>query len=336
MFLSPLFASITSYEIIDIGVLSMDGSRAIAVNDQGQVLGEIENEGRQSIFLWDKDSGLQILKLPESRDLHLNNKGQIAGIRSNEVFIWDKATGFYNIGTFGINTFIKSFNDKGQLLIASDEPEGRIYLWDRGETKELSIDFKKQFPEYAHIEASAMNNQGEAILIATSSKDNRNINKSFLYSQNHFTELFKEYGKESSVFVRNLDDQGNMCVEIHFPLGDGYKNHFYFVNPSKGFQAELVHHSRTMISNMIIRNQSPQIAFCLPSELKKRSNGISQYTPGAEIRKLAKVNPPYWSQGRRELRICGQNSKGYVVGDMETIYFEKRHAFLAIPVGTKL
>lgn len=330
--------SIVSYEIIDIGIFCADESEAIAINDKGQVLGKLKNEGKWDVFLWDKDSGLQILDLPECNDLNFNNNGQIAGIHSNGVFIWDESTGFYNVGVFDGYNSIGKFNDNGQILIISygrmDSSKPTMYLWNHGETIEISKDFIEQFPK-SNIHASSMNNKGEIVLIVTPiQKDNLDtpIEKSFMWSEDKFTELFKEYGKDISVCVRELDDNGNMYVEIFNPTTIGsYDNHFYFVNPSKGFQAELINHRR----NVIIRNASPQIVFCLPSELKKRFDGILYYSPGAEIRKLMKPQYPYWLQNQREFRIVAQNSKGYVVGDTETIYLEKRHAFLAVPYEKK-
>jgi hypothetical protein len=67
-----------------------------------------------------------------------------------------------------------------------------------------------------------------------------------------------------------------------------------------------------------------------------RFDGVSYFTPGAEIRKLMQAQSPYWFQTGTNIRIHSQNSKGYVVGDSETIYLGKGHAFLAVPRGTKL
>lgn len=88
--------------------------------------------------------------------------------------------------------------------------------------------------------------------------------------------------------------------------------------------------------NIIIRNSSPQLVFSLPSIFKKQLDGIFYYTPRAEIRKLIKPSYPYWFQDERSVRIHDQNSKGYVVGDSDTIYLQKRHAFLAVPYESNL
>src|SRR6516162_9339012 len=71
------------YRIVDLGTLGTDRSEAIAVNENGQVLGTLEDGGVKSAFLWDEKSGLKIIELPGSRNvdgvLFLNNYGQFAG-----------------------------------------------------------------------------------------------------------------------------------------------------------------------------------------------------------------------------------------------------------------
>lgn len=285
---------------------------------------------------------MQILDLPnDCGDLHLNNQGQIAGTYLNGVFIWDKITGFYKIGAFDGEVSIVKFNDKGQILIQSwknGTVDRHIYIWDYGITKEISRNFLEKFPDYSNVQASSMNNKGEIILTATplkSSSFDFAFEKSFMWSDGKLTELFNEYGNDTRVYVRDIDDDGNMLVEtstLYDTEFHYYMDHFYFMNPSKIFQAEIVDYNR----NVIIRNSAPQIVFCLPSELKTRFDGTLYYTPGAEIRKLIKPQLPYWFQTGKDLRIHGQNSQGYVVGDSETIYLRKRHAFLAVPVGTKM
>ncbi len=344
--------SITSYEIIDIGVLNSDESHALAINDKGQVLGRIKNHGKWDMFLWDKDSGLQILDLPECENLRLNNKGQIAGeylkneikradgstSHINSVFILDPETGFYNIGAFNGNNYIIKLNDNGQLLIHSSTfTNNYIYLCDHANTKELSNIFREQFPVFTHVSANNMNNNEEIIVLGHIMNKNSNIRKSFLWSNDKFVELFKEYGEDKNVYVHDFDDHGNMCVEISNVAG---RADYYFINPSKKFQADLMTlHNLSgdfYQESLIIRNSSPQTVSCLPSELRKKLDGMFYYLTGADIRKLMKPQSPYWFQNSKEIRIIGQNSKGYVVGSATTIYPNRNHAFLAVPSGTKL
>lgn len=330
--------SVTKYEVIDMGVSGADESRAVAINDKNQVLGTLTNQGKESVFLWDKDCGLQILDFPPCYDLKLNSNGQIAGICSkgdyfNEVFIWDKATGFYSIGTFNGENSVLHFNDQGQILIGShfgNSCDAALYLWDHGVVEDISGAFNQQFPEFRlGFYETNMNNKGEIVVIG----DSPFVTKSFMWSQGTFRELFKEYGKDASVRVRAIDDHENICVQIISKLSlDSYREYNYFINAPKNFKAELPWDDR----NTIIRNSIPQKRFGMPMELKKKLDGMYYYTTGAEIRKLIKSCYPYWFEDWKRTDIISQNSKGYVVGSAPTIYLEREHAFLAIPAGTKL
>jgi hypothetical protein len=332
---------ITSYEIIDIGVLNSDESHAVAINEQGQVLGKLKNHGKWNAFLWDKNAGLQILDLPLpefnnywTQTIHLNNKGQVAGI-NKYLFIFCPETGIYKILLQGDNRIIK-FNDNAQLLVNSyDHGVYKIYLVSYENIIDLSKIFNQQFPEYSYITPITMNNKNEVIITAYNKSSKI---KSFIWKNDNFFELFVEYGVDAGINISAIDDHGNMCGEImHKDFAWGG----YFINQSKKFQGELAplfdpFNAEIPLESIIIRNFVPQFIFCLPCELRKKSDGVFYFVSGADVRKLMKPQSPYWFQDSGDVSICDQNSKGYVVGFANTIFPNRKHAFLAIPSGTKL
>lgn len=322
----PIFAEENiSYQIVDIGVLQANESRAFAVNDAGQVLGKIKIHDEWDFFLWDMENGLQILNFPEDSFLSLNNKGQIAGACSKGIFIWDANKGFYYIGTFDY-IFRPSIqiNDKGQLLMY--EYQEPIYLWNDAVKVNLIEEFYKHFPEYPlnEVRYCSINNRGDVIIHVGLLRNNSTIYKCFQWSNGSFKELFTEFGANTNVHVTDFDDKGNMIVEL-----SNHETPFYgtfFINPSQGLQAKL-----EQFNYPIIRNNAPQMTYCLPSKPKQRPDGTFYYYPGAEIRKLMKESYPYWFD-KNDFRIKDQNSNGWVVGHSETVFYRTRHAFLAIPI----
>ncbi len=329
---------INSYELIDIGVLGSDKSEALFINEKGQVLGHMSYNGQEEVFLWEKDGGIKILQLPKGRNeyydqsFHLNDKGQIAGICREGVFIWDKEVGAYIIGFGNLEDLhILGFNNQGQILINSSQQAYDSYsgyrnylmlLWDQGEVKNISNDFSLLFPEYNRgCSWGYLNNEGNVVINAHKEVANQWAMKSFLWTNGKFIELFKEYGKDKNVHVNSFDDNGNMIVNI-----EGFGECFF--NSSKKSLARLPE----IRGSWEVINSAPQSIYCSSSVLKKDANGIIYYMPGLEIRKLINSKAPYWMQDCKTIHIKDQNSKGYVVGSAETMYLgSSRHAFLAIP-----
>lgn len=332
------FPEKNSYELIDIGILGSDKSEAFGINERRQVLGYMSYNGQGEVFLWEKDSGLQPLQLPKGRNeyydhsLHLNDKGQIAGICLEGIFIWDKEVGAYNIGFGNLEDLhILGFNNQGQVLINSSQQayDGysgyRNYLmliWDQGEVKNISNDFALFFPEYNRgCSWGYLNDEGNVVINAHRNVANQWTTKSFLWTSGKFIELFKEYGSDKNVHVSSFDNNGNMVVNI-----EGFGECFFSSSKKSLSRLSEIRGSWEII------NSTPQSIYCLPSVLKKDANGIAYYTPGLEIRKLIQSRAPYWTQDSKTIHIKDQNSKGYVVGSAETMYLgSSRHAFLAIP-----
>lgn len=330
--------NLPTYEIIDMGVLGTDESEAIAINEQGQVLGKLKDGGTWQIFLWDKENGLQILDLPSDSKVCLNNCGHIAGSFSGGVFLWFPETGIFNLGPFnGEIVTLNKLNDNGQIIVTSQSKElqsfhgynfykSTVYLWSRENTINLTKAFNAQFPHYSPaIVFNSMNNRGEIVVTSYTPYIPPNKNKveillkSFLWKDGKFQEFFSQYIPDRYINVTDMDDEGNMIVQIS---NHSYEQRFFFSASN-----EIIELQRKF-SHFILRNGSPQIVYCLPSTLKKKADGLFYFSPGAEIKKLMNNTYPYWTN---DAWICDQNSQGYAVGNSDTIYPNQRHAFLAVP-----
>ena len=149
LFSIPVYA-LPEYKMIDLGVFGADESEAIAINEKNQVLGRLKDKGSEFTFLWDQDTGIDIIEVPGSYILKLNNKGQIAGsygINSTKSYIWDPSFGYMEIGSLGKGkTQIIAFNDRLQIIGNSltCEDKRHPFLWDRGIMIDLSDLFFQQ------------------------------------------------------------------------------------------------------------------------------------------------------------------------------------------------
>lgn len=328
------------YTMIDLGILSSDESEALAINERGQVLGRLKDKGQWHHFLWEKESGLQLIDLPPSDTLFLNNNGQIAGQQvtyvypdkySYHAFIWDASKGLYDLGPLDNGeTQLLQFNDEGQLLFYAynyENQQGKTSLWSRGKVLDLSKKFHKQFPEEScRILGQCMNNKGDVIVSAETIFTDPTIyqyrNRLYLWKNEKFQRLFAEYGDTNALFVKSLSDDGSMIANLEHPT-QGYAT--YFINPAKGIQAKFSNYE----GELKILNGAPQVISCTPSILKKGLYNSHYYLPGIEIRKILDAPYPFWLSGGIWFR--DQNSQGIAVGSCPTIYGCQRHAFVAVP-----
>ncbi|PJD94553.1 MAG: hypothetical protein CK425_11275 [Parachlamydia sp.] len=314
--------------------MGAEESRAFSINDKGQIVGAVRNDTLWEFFLWDEQTGLQVLnfnfpKMEHPSELHLNNKGQISGMYLEEIFFWDPLSGLKVYPGVGPHAYIVKMNDNGQLLLCSwDEPRS-FYLWSDGNLENITADFYLKFPNYKSG-APLMNNSGDVIINAYS-PEFKNI--AILYKDGVYTELFKNFGERGGNII-DLDDLGNVLVCYDQKIS------VYFVNLESGSQIECKSYGlETLVSNYRIINNVPQMLYCSPSVLKSGVNGTKYYLPGMEIMKLlANTDTPYCipKEDRfdfhQKFRISSQNSKGYVLGECPTYYLNQSHAFLAVPV----
>jgi len=313
------------YKMIDLGVFGTDQSNAIAINEKGQVLGSCEEGGCRYIFLWDELNGLKLIDLPEGCnywELKLNNNGQIAGVgyldSSLKAFLWDQNLGFWELETSKDEIEIAAFNDKGQVLgRIGDE----IFLWDHGKKTDMTGMFREMIPgKWDSFQAVALNNHGHLVLNANTTPQDIWVQRSFLWKDGSFKMILPEKGWETSTQVVAFDDDGNMVIALYNRRGG--EGGQYFISQARNIFAPCQRVDS-------IRNGLPIAKDCLPGKLKKDGQGKSYFSNGIQIKKLFKDEFPYYNFPNSTV-IRDQNSKGYVVGQIDTM-FPGSHAFLAIP-----
>jgi hypothetical protein len=310
----------SNYKMLDLGVFGTDRSVAMQVNEQGQVFGYC-SEGRSELnFLWDEIEGMKIVNIPEGAyTTKLNNNGQITGVYSTNssyrIFIWDSNMGFWDIESFKDTIFIMGFNDELQILIQSQD----IYLLDHGKRINLTIHFREQYPgNWSSFRAVSLNNKGQVAFNVCKTENNISYQRAFLWKDGTFQMIMPEKG--GNISLVGIDDFENMIVDI--TNSDSGFGGCYFVNPSKNIIAHC--------DGTHIRNGMPINLNCLPDSLKKDNEGKLYFTRGIPIKKLIKEESPYFNVAN-SIDVWDQNSKGYVVGSIDTIY-SGSHAFLAIPI----
>ncbi|MFP8489725.1 hypothetical protein ACKGJO_11615 [Gracilimonas sp. Q87] len=145
--LSPLVSSnqmntaATEYEIVDLGSLGGNFSRASAINDAGQVVGiSLNSSGERHAFIWDEDNGMRALGTlegQESRAIGINDKGHVVGeiinYPNNRAFIWNEEVGMRALGTLGGSTSVATdINEAGQVVgySVTETGERHAFVWD--------------------------------------------------------------------------------------------------------------------------------------------------------------------------------------------------------------
>ena len=129
------FTSVPRYEVIDLLAKEREVSEVLAVNDSGQVAGMYWDYGKKQFFLWDEQSGISLIDLPETATIIvLNNFGQVTGNYKNAAgydrgFFWDPCCGMCDIGTLGGRfTRVYGMNDHGQSIGGNQKVEILVYL----------------------------------------------------------------------------------------------------------------------------------------------------------------------------------------------------------------
>ncbi len=116
----------TLYTMTDLGTLGGSESRAMGINDSGQVVGhsEISGNSAQHTFIYDGTTmtDLGTLGGSESRAYGINDSGtavgssRISGNSAQHAFIYDGTTD----GMIDLNTFLPAESDWDSLEYASD------------------------------------------------------------------------------------------------------------------------------------------------------------------------------------------------------------------------
>jgi hypothetical protein len=305
------------YTIMDLGTIEADESDAIAINDKGQVLGTFKDIGNEYIFLWDIEHGIQIVDIPQffvNGRLFLNNKGQIAGSRDGRAFIWDSEVGLFEIEQDSCLSIV-AFNDNWQIIGHKyTNGQSHSFLWERGRVTNLTSSFKEKVKgDWLHVEARAIDNFGNVVITAHDDSLSNRPSRSFLWKDGIFKSILPD---EPYVLVNAIDDNGNFLVSL---------DKFYFINPAENFKAYIFDDH-----NIVLRNNRPIQKYSLLGNLKLDADGEQYFGSGINIRKLLVADSGlYYNLSGRTTVIRDQNSKGIVVGQIDTLY--GNHAFIAFP-----
>jgi hypothetical protein len=347
--LSNVKALPTKYKMIDLNT-NAEESSALAINEKDQVLGVMRQNNKNYLFIWEKKKPLTVLNLPIDQDepiddfeldfffstqYKFNNLGQIAGIYSSDegymrTFIWDKKTGFIDIGTLNEKrTYIDYFNDKGQIIghsLVNDEMHE--YFYENGHMIDLTNLFMEQVAgEWRSVHAYDLNNHGCVILTAFEKNEST---KSYLWDQKSFQQLLPEQPSDTSVFVSWMDDKKNMIVELTDAKGVE-KNIFINAKTGKIYDLPSENDGKFYPGDWILRNSFPVHREHLPGSIKKDFEGNEYITIGVEIHKLLIGKLPFSDvKDMKFTKIQDQNSKNHFVGHAQTIY-SKPQAFIAVP-----
>lgn len=102
-------------------------SRALAVNDSGNVVGTTWREGKRRAFLWTQAAGMQLLPVggDSSSALAINTRGEVVGSftewSSAHAFLWSPRTGLRDLGAtslpgYGRMSKARDINDAGMVV----------------------------------------------------------------------------------------------------------------------------------------------------------------------------------------------------------------------------
>jgi len=229
-----LFAEI-EYEINDIGTLQTHSSQAIAINNNGQILGWYNIDGSSEgnhFFVRDRNGTFNELvdKKNKAEGIiidwrYLLDSGVVYGLyypdaSSAILYMWNQHDGVVNLGNFPVRSII-AINDAGQFLISISELEdGKVMkrpaIWQNGQItrlKGLSGDLGIEAEESYGCD---INNNGDVVgrsLVLLSYKNK-------LYSQFHATkwsngqaiDLHDEIPKSTYSTAVAINDHGDVLI----------------------------------------------------------------------------------------------------------------------------
>lgn len=173
-----------NYKIKDIGLIGLDESCPVAINDRGDVVGYIEKDEKREFFLWTEEKGLIIIRsIPSDASVNaINNEGQIVGSFWSldgwwdlewvvHTFTWSQKNGFKDLGTaVSKNTCALNIDEEGNVFAISSDKQ--CYLW-----KKENFFFNKfnKIPEASNILTDFYLHTNNFIFNKTSNTKNFNI-----------------------------------------------------------------------------------------------------------------------------------------------------------------
>jgi probable HAF family extracellular repeat protein len=163
--------------MIDLGTLNGSANSVAAdINNAGQVVGGSDDRA----FIWDANSGMTELALPESftygTAAHINGAGQVtvygydAGTAHSAAFIWDATNGMTALGTGSDYTdaYAVAINDSGKVAgyqWNSTTHPGSAFLWTPDSSNGLTGNYADLgvLPNNVNSYAIGINNSGQVV-----------------------------------------------------------------------------------------------------------------------------------------------------------------------------
>lgn len=217
------------------------GRNAVAINDQGDIIGHIgDNEleswppylysnGTLTHLDWQGDNQMDEV-------IALNNLGQIIGVNRSG---WDsqRQTYFYrgilysggaaiDIGTLGgQSTYVTALNNKGQIVGISQTPDNKMHAFLYSDGKMVDLHVLAGIEPIRFSVAEGINDSGQVVLNVLDS--GRSI-RAVLYSEGKFSDLGSLGGSE--IHASDINNLGQV-VGTGRPAGDTSYNGFLYYPP---------------------------------------------------------------------------------------------------------
>jgi probable HAF family extracellular repeat protein len=151
---------------IDIGTLGGAYSRAHALNNRGEVVGEAQTvDGSYRAFVWSRTRGMRSLTDERSAAYGINDRGEIAGVRDGQAVIWHRGGQVEELGLlgeYGTASVATDINELSQVVGYAwpSNTEEHAFFWtaEKGMTDLGSLN-----TETCAAAAARINNAGQII-----------------------------------------------------------------------------------------------------------------------------------------------------------------------------
>lgn len=329
---SSYLSSTIQYNIHDIDTLQTHSSKAIAINNEGQILGWYNIDGKSSgkhYFLRDKTGEFREIPTKTPEDgleiewKFLKDNGKAYGIffaNSNipSLCMWDGQNGFVNLGVMpGKN--IMAINNSGQVLIQSvtehDDEKNiiviRPVIWQNGKITKLNGLIGDIGIESEESYGLDMNNNGEVVgtsvaYLVYKDKIYKQVH-AVKWSQGEATDLHETVPKSASTVASTINDLGDVVVNGYLIRADGKRvSHWLYA------------YSKSMSTNYFYSEQY---------------GGRIIDRDGSEIGIQGLVNSELYNDYNSIWMVCtkvvGINERLEAIADGTTIYGEQHAMFLS-------